>query len=123
MRAVSFSNIVKYNNEPVSVSCLLLFAHSPFFPDADRNNSKHLGNRCSCDLCTKRNFRVLLQSLSTKYKYAYQLHNLDTNAPPTFLASELEYSPLSTKPLAWLNLSHLEKANVFVMVKTSAMAR
>lgn len=53
---------------------------------------------------------------------AYRFHNLDTKAPPTFLASELEYSPRSTNPLAWLNLSHLEKASVFVMVKTNAIA-
>lgn len=45
----------------------------------------------------------------------------ETNAPPTFLASDPEYNPLSTRPLAWLNLSHLENARVFVIVRTSAI--
>jgi hypothetical protein len=47
--------------------------------------------------------------------------NRDISAPPTFLAREPEYSPLSTNPLAWLNLSHLENASVFVIVRTSAI--
>ena len=51
----------------------------------------------------------------------YLLKKRDRRAPPTFFASEPEASPRSTKPLAWLNLSHLEKAKVFVIVSTSAM--
>ena len=38
-----------------------------------------------------------------------------------FLASPEPYIAFDAKPLAWLNLSHLEKASVFVIVRTSAM--
>lgn len=58
--------------------------------------------------------------LSNPY-YRPPLKNLETKAPPTFLASEPEYSPRSTNPLAWLNLSQREKASVFVIVSTRAI--
>lgn len=41
--------------------------------------------------------------------------------PARFLARPDPYIAFEANPLAWLNLSHLENARVFVMVRTSAM--
>jgi len=38
-----------------------------------------------------------------------------------FLANPPEYNAFDAKFVAWLNLSHLEKAKVFVIVSTIAM--
>jgi hypothetical protein len=51
----------------------------------------------------------------------HRLNQLLTRPPARFLASPDPYMAFEAKPLAWLNLSHLEKASVFVMVRTSAM--
>src|SRR6266536_5703140 len=47
--------------------------------------------------------------------------NLLTNPPATFLASPPEYNALLAKFDAWLNLSALENATVFVIVRMNAM--
>lgn len=50
------------------------------------------------------------------------MNNLLNNPPATLLANPPEYIALDAKVEAWLNLSHLENASVFVIVRTSAMA-
>ena len=41
--------------------------------------------------------------------------------PARFLAMPDPYIAFEAKPVAWLNLSHLEKARVLVTVRTRAM--
>lgn len=66
-------------------------------------------------VCVQIVYRVLVRNqLRVKIR--------ENTAPPTLRASDPEYRPLSTRPLAWLNLSQREKASVFVMVSTSAIA-
>jgi hypothetical protein len=51
----------------------------------------------------------------------HRLNNPLIMPPAKFLAIPDPYMAFEAKPVAWLNLSHLEKASVFVMVRTSAM--
>lgn len=53
--------------------------------------------------------------------YPPRLKNLLTNPPAIFLANPPEYIALDARFSAWLNLSQRENANVFVIVKTSAI--
>lgn len=51
----------------------------------------------------------------------YRVKSLLNTPPATLLAKPPPYMALDAKFEAWLNLSHLEKASVFVIVRTSAM--
>jgi hypothetical protein len=51
----------------------------------------------------------------------YRLNKPLIIPPARFLAIPDPYIAFEAKPVAWLNLSHLEKASVFVIVRTSAM--
>jgi hypothetical protein len=52
----------------------------------------------------------------------YDLHNLLRRPVVIVLARPPEFRALDARLVAWLNLSHLEKAIVLVVVSTRAMA-
>jgi hypothetical protein len=52
---------------------------------------------------------------------SYRLKKLLTIPPARFLANPDPYKAPEAKPVAWLNLSHLENARVFVIVRTRAI--
>ena len=64
----------------------------------------------------KREIRV-----NTKTSVYHRLNSPEIMPPARFLARPEPYMAFEAKPVAWLNLSHREKARVFVMVRTSAI--
>ena len=62
-------------------------------------------------------------TLCLKHSHIHRLNSLLNIPPARLLASPPEYIALEAKFDAWLNLSHLEKATVFVTVRTSAIAK
>ena len=61
--------------------------------------------------------------LYVKRSHIHRLNNLLNIPPARLLASPPEYIALEARFDAWLNLSHLENATVFVIVRTSAIAK
>jgi hypothetical protein len=68
---------------------------------------------------------ILLIPLASAYAQTSNMyHRLNSPLimpPARFLARPDPYMAFEAKPVAWLNLSHREKASVFVIVRTSAM--
>ena len=62
-------------------------------------------------------------TLCLKRSHIHRLNSLLNIPPARLLANPPEYIALEAKFEAWLNLSHLEKATVFVIVRTSAIAK
>ena len=62
-------------------------------------------------------------TLYMKRSHIHRLNSLLNIPPARLLANPPEYIALEAKFDAWLNLSHLEKATVFVIVRTSAIAK
>ena len=62
-------------------------------------------------------------TLCLKISHIHRLNSLLNIPPARLLANPPEYIALEAKFDAWLNLSHLEKATVFVIVRTSAIAK
>ena len=62
-------------------------------------------------------------TLYVKRSHIHRLNSLLNIPPARLLANPPEYIALEAKFDAWLNLSHLEKATVFVIVRTSAIAK
>ena len=62
-------------------------------------------------------------TLCLKHSHIHRLNSLLNIPPARLLANPPEYIALEAKFDAWLNLSHLEKATVFVIVRTSAIAK
>ena len=62
-------------------------------------------------------------TLYVKRLHIHRLNSLLNIPPARLLANPPEYIALEAKFDAWLNLSHLEKATVFVIVRTSAIAK
>jgi len=51
----------------------------------------------------------------------HRLNQLEIMPPARLRAIPEPYMAFEANPVAWLNLSHLEKARVFVIVRTRAM--
>lgn len=66
-------------------------------------------------------FRAYFSFSVVTFPNSLHLKNLPTILPASPLAIPLPLNALPAHPLAWLNLSHLENATVFVMVRTNAI--